>query len=566
MLASGTRVGYVPQYVEGEDDELVMDWLLADHMALGEKLRLSEELLAAAAGDEIEAAMVQYQKARDRYDRVDSDLAEERAVKILDSLGLQDKERQEIGSLSGGEKNVLSLARALLDEPDFLVLDEPGNHLDFMGLAWLEQFLINFKGAVLIVSHNRHMLDRVATGILVLEDGRVRRYEGGYSTYRAARLRELIAQQADYGANQKRLAQLEALVQRLALTARARASMAAGKRLRARRSQLARERAQAVEKPKSEVSAIEADFGAGRTQANIVLRLRGYSKSFDDLSLLENVDFDMTSGERVAIVGPNGSGKTTLLRDVVTKGDWDSEIIRIGPSIRVGYAAQEQEVLERDRAIIEEMMQSPPPSGENAAFALLRKFLFTIDDLDKRVSELSGGERNRLQLARLMKLQPNFLILDEPTNHLDIPAREAVEDALADYEGSILVVSHDRYFLDKVVNRVVELDNRDLISFDGNFSEFWQARNESLPRETGRVATRGVDRKRARAERAELRAGVATLERRIEEAEEQKLDLEQRTSEAFERRDTRDGRRLNRQLQRVTTTLEDLYKQWTQKA
>ncbi|MCH8223887.1 MAG: ABC-F family ATP-binding cassette domain-containing protein, partial [Chloroflexi bacterium] len=241
-------------------------------------------------------------------------------------------------------------------------------------------------------------------------------------------------------------------------------------------------------------------------------------------------------------------------------------VIRIGPSIRTGYAAQEQEVLEGDRTIIEEIMESPPPSGETAAFALLRKFLFTRDDLTKRVSQLSGGERNRLQLARLTKLKPNFLILDEPTNHLDIPAREAVEDALSEYEGSILVVSHDRYFLDKIVNRVVELKDRDLVSFDGNFSEFWRARNEPLPRETGRVATRGADRRRARAERADQRAGVATLERRIEEAEEQKLDLEERVAEAFERRDNRDGRRLNRQLERLRRMLENLYEQWTAKA
>ena len=565
-LAAGIRVGYVPQYVEGEDNELVIDWLLGEHIALGDELRLSEERLAAAVGGEIEAAMRTYQEARDGYDRAEADLWPEKALKILDSLGLQGKENQKIGLLSGGEKNVLSLARALLNEPDFLVLDEPGNHLDFIGLAWLEEFLIKFKGAVLIVSHNRHTLDRVVGGILALEDGRVSRYKGGYTAYRATRLRELLAQQADYGANQKRLAQLEALVKRLELTARARPSMAAGKRLRARRSQLGREKSQAVEKPTMGVSAIAADFGGERTQANIVLQVRGYSKAFGELSLFEDVDFDITSGERVAIVGPNGSGKTTLLRDVVTNGEWENEVIRIGPSIRTGYAAQEQEVLEGDRTIIEEIMESPPLSSETAAFALLRKFLFTRDDLTKRVSQLSGGERNRLQLARLTKLKPNFLILDEPTNHLDIPAREAVEDALSEYEGSILVVSHDRYFLDKIVNRVVELKDRDLVSFDGNFSEFWRARNEPLPRETGRVATRGADRRRARAERADQRAGVATLERRIEEAEEQKLDLEERLAEAFERRDNRDGRRFNRRLERVRVMLENLYEQWAAKA
>ena len=565
-VASGTRIGYIPQYVEGEDGEYVMEWLLAEHVALNEQLRLSEENLAAAAPDTVDSAMRAYQEARDSYDQVDGDHRSEKAKKVLDSLGLQGIQNQTLGTLSGGEKNVLSLARALLDEPDFLVLDEPGNHLDFMGLAWLEEFLIDFKGAVLIVSHNRHTLDRVVQGILTLEDGRVKRYEGGYSSYRAIHLRQLLAQQADYSANKKRLAQLEALVKRLELTARARPNPKAGKRLRARRSQLAREEAQAVAKPTMGVSAIDAEFATERTRANIVLQLRGYSKAFGDLSLLENVDLDITSGERVAIVGPNGSGKTSLLRDVVAEGEWDNEVIRIGPSIRTGYAAQQQEVLDGDRTILEEMMASPPESNETVAFALLRKFLFTRDDLRKRVSDLSGGERNRLQLAALMKLKPNFLILDEPTNHLDIPAREAIEDALADYEGSILVVSHDRYFLDKVVDRVIELEDRDLVSFEGNFSEFWQARYKSAPTETGRVATRGADRKRARVERAEQRADVASLERRIEEAEEEKLDLEQRIGQAFEGRENREGRRLNRQLVRVRALLVDLYDKWAVKA
>jgi ATP-binding cassette subfamily F protein 3 len=565
-IASGVRVGYVPQYVDAGDDELVMDWLIAEYTALEDELRQAEETMASAAPDEIDEAMNAYQAALDRYDAADADRRPDEAQRVLDSLGLGGKEDQLIGTLSGGEKNVLSLARALLNEPDFLILDEPGNHLDFQGLAWLEELLISFNGAVLIVSHNRHTLDRVATGILTLEDGKVQRYVGGYSEYRATRLRELLAQQADYAANQKRLAQLEALVKRLELTARARPSKKAGKRLRARRSQLEREEQQAVDKPVSEVSAIGAEFTDGRTQANIVLQMRKYSKRFDDNSLLENVDLDITSGERVAIIGPNGSGKTSMLRDIVEQGDWNNDVIRIGPSIKTGYAAQQQEVLDGGRTILEAMMASAPESNETAAFALLRNFLFTREDLRKKVANLSGGERNRLQLAALMKLKPNFLILDEPTNHMDIPAREAIEEALYDYEGTILVVSHDRYFLDKIVERVVELENRDLVSFDGNFSEYWQATQKSAPAESGRVTTRGTERKRGRVERAELRADVALLENRINEAEAEKSELEQAFSDAFESKDVRAGKKLNRQLVRNTALLEDLYEQWAAKA
>jgi len=565
-LASGTRLGYVPQYVDGDDDDLVMDWLLAEHIALGDALKASEDRLASASSDGAEAALNAYQDALENYDRYETDRWPQRAPRILDSLGLNGKEGQIIGSLSGGEKNILSLARALLIEPNFLVMDEPGNHLDFMGLAWLEEFLLRFKGAVLVVSHNRHTLDRVAQGILELEDGKVTRYKGGYSEYRSTKLRDLISQQADYGSNQKRLAQLEALVKRLELTARARPSLTAGKRLRARRSQLKRENAQAVEKPTMDVSAIDANFGSEKTQSNIVLRLRGYNKAYGDMSLLEDVDFDLSSGERVAIIGPNGSGKTSLLRDVIAEGSWDNDTVRIGPSVRLGYAAQEQEVLEGNKTILDVIMEAPPRSNETTAFAHLRKFLFDRHDLNKKVSNLSGGERNRLQLARLTKLKPNFLILDEPTNHMDIPAREAIEEALDEYDGSILVVSHDRYFLDKVVNRVVELEDRDLVSFDGNFSEFWQARREPLTRETGRVTTRGSNRRETRAKHAEERSGLASLERRIKEAEADKLDLENRVGQAFENRKDKDGRRLNKQLERVSGLLEDMYEQWVSKA
>ncbi|NQW20199.1 MAG: ABC-F family ATP-binding cassette domain-containing protein [Chloroflexi bacterium] len=565
-IASGVRVGYVPQYVDAKDDELVIDWLIAEYIALEDNLRQAESNMAAASPDELDSAMEAYQVARDKYDAADADRRPDEAQATLDSLGLQGKEDQRIGTLSGGEKNVLSLARALLNEPDFLILDEPGNHLDFQGLAWLEEFLVSFKGAVLIVSHNRHTLDRVATGILTLEDGKVSRYAGGYSNYRSTRLRELLAQQADYSANQKRLARLEVLVKRLELTARNVASTEAGRRLRSRRSQLAREKNQAVEKPVSEVSAIGAEFKDGRTQANIVLQMRGYSKRFDDNSLLENVDLDLTSGERVAIIGPNGSGKTSMLKDIIELGDWNNDIIRIGPSIRTGYAAQQQEVLDANRTILEAMMSAPPESNETVAFALLRNFLFTREDLKKKITNLSGGERNRLQLATLMKLKPNFLILDEPTNHMDIPAREAIEDALGDYEGTILVVSHDRYFLDKIVGRVVELEDRGLVSFEGNFSEYWQATQKSSSGESGRVSTRGSDRKRGRNQPTELRADVALLERRIEEVEADKTGLEQKLSDAFENNDIRAGKKLNQQLVRNTSLLEDLYEQWAAKA
>ena len=564
LLTRGVRVGYVPQYVEYDEHDTVLDCILAEHRRVTVALRAQEERLAQASEAEMDKALRAYQRARDEYDRIEGDRFPQRARAMLDALGLAGRGEQKIGVLSGGEKNVLSLTQALLAEPDLLVLDEPANHLDYLGIAWLEDFLTQFKGAVLIVSHNRYLLDRVVAGILQLDDGRIRYYEGGYSTYRATRLRELLAQQSDYIANQKRLAQLEALVKKFEQIARTHSDPKWGKRLRARRKQLEREKKQAIEKPTLGPSSIRADFATEATRADIALQIRGYSKAFGDLKLFEEVDLHISCGERVALVGPNGCGKTTLLRDIMEHGAWEHPVIRIGPSLRVGYGAQEQEVLRGDRTLLEEIMATAP-MGRKEASALLARFLFGPDDFQKRVADLSGGERNRLQLARLMVLKPSFLILDEPTNHLDIPAREAVEEALGDFKGTILVVSHDRYFLDKIAHRVVEVRDRQLVSYSGNFTEFWVARQASMPRVAGRIAKRRKTRERRRPERVQGKPSAA-IEQRIAEAEQQKLELERRVADAFARRDHREGRRTARQLEQLKTQLDDLYEKWVEES
>jgi len=560
VVPKGVRVGYVPQYVEYDENDTVMGCVLAEHDRLVAALRKQEERLAGAPDVEMRKALRQYQRARDEYDRIGGDHFSQRAQAMLDALGLAGRADQMIGTLSGGEKNVLSMVQALLAEPDLLVLDEPANHLDYLGVAWLEDFLSRFKGALLIVSHNRYLLDRVVQGILRLENGRITYYDGGYSTYRATQLRRLLAQQADYAANQKRLAQLEALVERFAQIARGSTDPKWGKRLRARRTQLAREKKQAVDKPTLGNPALRINFAADASRANIALQIRGYHKAFGDLKLFEAADLEITCGERVALVGPNGCGKTTLLRDVVTHGAWDHPVIRVGPSLRLGYCTQEQEALQDERTIFDALTAAAPMSRGGAP-ALLARFLFGPDDLRKQVAALSGGERNRLQLAQLIALKANFLILDEPTNHLDIPAREAVEEALADFDGTVLVVSHDRYFLDKIVDRVVEVRDRQLISYPGNFTDFWLARQLSAPRAVGRIAQRRKERQRAKPKRGPGKAAAA-LERRIGEAEREKLALERRISDAFLRRDQREGRRLAKQLEQLKAHTDNLYEKW----
>jgi ATP-binding cassette subfamily F protein 3 len=578
-LASDLRVGYVPQHVEFKGDERVRDYLLKDHVALESRLREKERVVEAASDDEMKRRLGEYQVVRDLYDQMGGDHFEQRARSMLDALGLSGREDQPLEQLSGGEKNVLAMTHALIAEPNLLVLDEPGNHLDYMGLAWLEDFLVRFRGAVLVVSHNRYLLDRVVGGILELEKGKVEVYPGNYSASRTIRAERLRHQQARYDSHQQRLAHIEGLVQKFADIAQGHASdQSWGKRLSARRSQLERVRAEAVEKPVAEARKVSVDFQAEATRADIALQLCGYGKAFGDVELFRDVDWLVTGGQRWALLGPNGCGKTTLLRDIVRQGRWEDLVIRVGPSLTVGYCSQEQEVLDAGNSVYEELMGIKDVKHEQV-LGILARFLFTDEEVHKAVGALSGGERNRLQLARLMLLTPNFLILDEPTNHLDIATCEAVEAALRNFTGTILVVSHDRYFLDQVVGNVAEVKGKGLEFYEGNFSDYWQNRDGET-KVAGRVASRGrtrvvdkegkakkggrdwEDRKAQKAERRKAQNHFEKLEKQIAKTEAEKEGLEQKISEAFSDGDHAKGQSLSSELNTLVGQLEQLYADW----
>lgn len=566
------RIGYVPQYIEYNQHWVAERALLANYEKAHARLRREEHRLAEASDATMDEALKQYQLARDAYDAMEGDDLPRRAVTILDSLGLGECRQQKIGSLSGGERNVLSLAQALLIRPDLLVLDEPGNHLDFLGMAWLERFLERFQDAVLIVSHNRYLLDRIVHKVFELQDGIISEYHGNYSAYRLAKLRDLVAQQADYAANQKRLAQLEALVRRFADIARNNSDPSWGKRLRARRSQLERERKQAVGKPVLPQAAISLDVEVQQTKADVALQVNGYSKRFGDRSLFENANLEIACGERIALIGPNGSGKTTFLKEVVDRARWDDTVLRLGPSLTIGYCAQNQEIFDPELTILEQFL-SLGPHNRHEVFALLSRFLFSWDDMEKRIVSLSGGEKNRLQLARLMILGANFLLLDEPTNHMDIVSKEAIEDSLSAYKGTILLVSHDRYFLDKIATSIVEIRNRRFRPFAGNFSEFWATQTATTSEFTGRVSNRAKQNARhksgprhAARPRPSVKNAARQMEVRIAEMEQRKTETEAELTRSFAEGDHQRGRRLSTALAKLMRQLDDLYEQWADSA
>ena len=531
------NIGFVPQQLDVAATVQVRDYLLGEVAAAERALRAAEHTLAGASEERMAAALRRYQAARDHYDGLSGDQAAWQAERALDRVGLTGAAAKAVGLLSGGERNLLSLARALLWDPGLLVLDEPGNHLDYAGLEWLEEMLAGFPGAVLLVSHNRRLLDRTVTRILELTGGRIREYGGNYTDYRLTRLQALVAQRADYVAAQKRIAQLTALVARLAAVAAVRSDKAHGRRLRARRTQLAREEGQAVARPELREERVSVVLPRDRSRANVALQVIGYRRRFGDRVLFRDARLEISCGERVALVGPNGCGKSTLLRDIVAHGAWEHPVLRVGPSLTVGYCAQDQDTLAADQTILDAFVDLGL-GNRREVLGALRGYLFTWDDLDKRIGVLSGGERNRLQIAAAVQRQANFLILDEPTNHMDIPSCEAIEDALLAFTGTVLLVSHDRYLLDSIATAVVEVRDQGLHRFAGGFSEFWAERKR------WRVDAGG-------AETGHRQVPEEPLEARIERLESEKVELERQVTRALQSGDRTLERRHAARLRRV---------------
>jgi ATP-binding cassette, subfamily F, member 3 len=585
-LAPHARIGYVPQKPpEFGESETAVDFVCRDASILRTELEKLAELMGSPDQRIAERAVASYGLLREKYDAQGGDEAETEAARLLERAGLVDRAEVPALSLSGGEKNVLALIRAVRIRPDLLLLDEPGNHLDLAGLAWLEDFVRGLPFAVLLVSHDRRMLDRVADGVLELEAGTVTRYTGNYSAYRLEKLQRAAGQGQDWQADRKRVERLEALVRRFAEIARSRPDPAWGKRLRARRSQLARVKAEATERPDIGNRDAAVSFLGEASKADLALAVDGYAKAYGDISVLEPSGFTILNGERVALVGPNGSGKTSFVRDLVARGSWDDKEIRVGPSMIIGYCAQHQEVFAPDETLEEAFLRILPTRRE--VFAHISKFLFAYDDLSKRISSLSGGELNRLQLARASALKANFLVLDEPTNHLDIPTREAVEDALADFDGTVLVVSHDRYFLEKVIERVVFIDGKHFIEYEGGFAEYWRdigsltvhgssnavpaglagrgravGRGETVGQNKGPVKLRGTPGPGPKAGSSRASGVFQELETRIAVMEKQKEALERRISDRFDKRDFKGAKELANELARHNARLAELWENW----
>lgn len=482
--ARGLTVGYLPQEVRLAPGRTVLDEALVPPPALAEVDARLARLEAQLADpdvytdpDALARVLDRQAAALDEYERLGGPRHATAVRDMLARLGFsEDDLALPTEALSGGQKKLVALVRLAVESPDVLLLDEPDNHLDLPRKRQLEGFIKAYPGAVVIISHDRYLLDEVATQIAELERGRLTVYPGNYTAYTTERELRRLRQQQMYAAQQKEIARIEAAIKRFEHWAHIVVEERHIRQARSRRKMLDRMEAngEMIEKVAvQQTMELQLNGGRGSTKA---LEIRDLTMGFDDDLLLLDLNLLIRHGERVGLVGPNGAGKSVLFRLIRGELDPLAGEIRVGPSTRIGYYAQEHQTLAPwlDRTPLELIRDVAPKSEENAV-ALLLKFLFTYDQTRQPIGTLSGGERSRLQLACLMLSQPNFLLLDEPTNNLDIPSMDVLEAALDDFEGALLVISHDRYFLDQVVDRVVEIEGGALCSYEGGYTDYLAA-------------------------------------------------------------------------------------------
>lgn len=425
-----------------------------------------------ADGDRMEHVLDKYSRVQERYEALGGYTAGHQAEAVLSGLGFAEHEfYMQVGSFSGGEKKLINLARILTQKPDLLLLDEPDNHLDMRAKAWLETYIQGYSGTVMIISHDRHLLDRTVKKVFQLEDGEISSYAGNYTQYVTEREQRLLKRREQYALQQEEIKRLEHSMHQLKEWAKFNPKFAGRAEYMAKRVQKAKE--EAIDKPILVRDRIKVGLDAERSGKK-VLEIKGLSKFIDGYTLFEPFDLTMLYGERVGIVGANGTGKTTLLRTMLDMLPATTGTVKIGASVIVGYYAQEQETLPFESTPID-FVRRLRNMTEPQAISFLRGLLFSFADIHTPIGQLSGGEKSRLQLARLKLTEANFLLLDEPTNNLDIASTEVLESELDSFEGTVLAVSHDRYFLDRIVSKIVEIGpDKRIRVYPGNFSYYYE--------------------------------------------------------------------------------------------
>ena len=569
VIGKDISVGYLAQHQTSFYDKTIFEELLSvkqNVIELQEQIRQLEQNMKNLKDEELEAALERYTRMNHTFEQQDGYAFESQVTGILKGLGFQETDfNRKVEELSGGQKTRISLGRLLLSRPDVILLDEPTNHLDLNSIAWLENYLKSYDGAVIIVSHDRYFLDKIVTKVVELENTKSTIYHGNYSYYAAKREEVRLSKYRAYMNQQAEIKHQEAVIAKLKQFNREKSI----KRAESREKML--DKLERLEKPQEVNDEMRLTLTPDIESGNDVLSIEGLSKSYGAHTLFTGIDIDIKRGERVALIGNNGTGKTTILKIITQLLPKDSGKIILGAQVHIGYYDQEHQVLHPDKTIFDELHDTYPDMTNTRIRNVLAAFLFTGEEVFKEIKDLSGGERGRVSLAKLMLSNANFLILDEPTNHLDITSKEILENALKNYTGTILYVSHDRYFINQNATRILDLHDGGITSYIGNYDYYIEQQLVSTARtEEKAVAVREdteskKDWKRSKEEQAKERKrrnDLQKTESRIEELENlisalgEKMALPENATSAAKLSE------LSEQQTKANEELEQLYEIW----
>ncbi|MEY8356155.1 ABC-F type ribosomal protection protein [Lachnospiraceae bacterium 54-53] len=577
VVSKGKSLGYLSQHQDLCGDRTIYEEVLEIKRPVIEmeaRIRQLEKDMKHVTGGELDSMLTVYSRLNHEFEQLNGYAYQSEVTGVLKGLGFTEEEfHKPVSALSGGQKTRVSLGRLLLTRPDIILLDEPTNHLDMDSIAWLEGYLINYDGSVIIVAHDRYFLDRVVTRIMELDNGLMNVYQGNYTDYSGKRAMIREAQRKAYLNQQQEIRHQEEVIAKLKSFNREKSI----KRAESREKML--EKIEVLEKPSEINDEMRIRLEPNIISGNDVLTVRGLKKSFDRNQLFENVDFDVKRGERIAIIGGNGTGKTTILKilnGIITPDEGE---VSLGAKVHIGYYDQEHQVLHMEKTLFDELQDTYPAMNNTQIRNILAAFLFTGDDAFKRVKDLSGGERGRVSLAKLMLSEANFLILDEPTNHLDITSKEILEDALINYTGTVLYVSHDRYFINKTATRILDLTGGTLINYIGNYDYYLEKKE---------VMTHLYTSSPSSADAPEEEISGIKLDWKAQKEEQARLRKRQndlkKTEEEIHTLETRDGEidellgkeevftdvprlmELNKEKETISQGLEKLYELWEELA
>ena len=476
ILAKDRTIGYLAQHEAVSSGNSIYEELLEvkqDIFELERHIRTLELQMKSQSGGELEQTLELYNRLNTEFEQKNGYACKSEIVGVLKGLGFtEDEFSKQVDTLSGGQKTRVALGKLLLAKPDLILLDEPTNHLDMQSIAWLDNFLINYSGAVIIVAHDRYFLNRVVSKVIEIDHAKATTFLGNYSAYSEKKAQLRDSQLKAWMNQQREIKHQQEVIDKLKSFNREKSI----KRAESREKML--EKMEVLDRPDTEVQELKLSLEPRFPSGNDVLRVEGLAKSFGDHTLFTDLDFEIKRGERVALIGNNGTGKTTILKIINELLAADAGSFTLGSKVCIGYYDQEHHVLHMEKTLFEEISDDYPTLTNTEIRNVLAAFLFTGDDVFKRISDLSGGERGRVSLAKLMLSEANFLILDEPTNHLDILSKEILEQALNRYTGTVFYVSHDRYFINQTATRILELTGNTLVNYIGNYDYYLEKKDE----------------------------------------------------------------------------------------